>query len=249
MPSLVEDGLLGSLFSLRGRTALVTGASRGIGSAIAEGLAGAGATVFAISRTAGSSSTLHYRPCDILDEDRFALTAKEAAGKTGRLDILVNAAGITLPGDDLADFDTMIRVNVRAAYACARIVAPLMAGGPGSIVNVTSLGAHRGFPRNPGYVASKGALSQLTRALAADLGPKGIRVNNLVPGYITTAMTAQSYADPVERERRSKHTMLGRWGRPEDLIGAAIFLASDASAYVTGQDIVVDGGWLAKGLV
>jgi NAD(P)-dependent dehydrogenase (short-subunit alcohol dehydrogenase family) len=119
----------------------------------------------------------------------------------------------------------------------------------GSIINVTSLGAFRGFPDNPAYVAAKGGLSQLTRAFAEDLGRHGIRVNNLVPGYINTALTAASHADPVRHEQRRRHTMLGRWGEAGDLVGAAIFLASDAASYVTGQDIVVDGGWLAKGLV
>lgn len=104
------------------------------------------------------------------------------------------------------------------------------------------------MPGNPAYGAAKGGLRLLTKSLALDYGPSGIRVNALAPGYIQTDMTAKSFADPDEHERRRRHTCLGRWGRVEDLVGTAIFLASDASAYITGQDIFVDGGWTAKGL-
>jgi NAD(P)-dependent dehydrogenase (short-subunit alcohol dehydrogenase family) len=105
-----------------------------------------------------------------------------------------------------------------------------------------------GFPRNPGYVAAKGGLRMLTKALALDLGCHGIRVNNLAPGYVRTAMTEASHADPVLHGERLRHMILPRWGLPDDLVGAAVFLASDASAYVTGSDLFVDGGWTAKGL-
>jgi NAD(P)-dependent dehydrogenase (short-subunit alcohol dehydrogenase family) len=105
-----------------------------------------------------------------------------------------------------------------------------------------------GFPDNPGYVAAKGGLRLLTKALAVDLGPRDIRVNALAPGYIHTDMTAASFADPERHAARARHTCLGRWGEVEDLVGGAIFLASDASRYMTGQDLVIDGGWTAKGL-
>jgi gluconate 5-dehydrogenase len=122
-------------------------------------------------------------------------------------------------------------------------------GAGGAIINVASIGGLTGFPDNPGYVASKGGLRLLTKALAVDHGPRGIRVNTLVPGYIHTEMTAASYADPERHAQRAHHTCLGRWGEVEDLVGAAVFLASDASRYMTGQDLVIDGGWTAKGLV
>ena len=105
-----------------------------------------------------------------------------------------------------------------------------------------------GFPGNPGYLMSKAGLSALTRAIAIDFGAHGIRANNLVPGYIHTDMTKASYTNVVEHQRRKQRTVLNRWGVPSDLVGPAIFLASDASSYITGQDIVVDGGWLIKGL-
>lgn len=245
---------VGQLFSLRGRTVIVTGASRGIGWALADGFARAEATVLALARSRQPDRPLpegaEYRRCDVLDADGFDSCRDAFLKRWNRLDVLVNAAGITLPNSGIETFDRTLATNLRAPYLCiCSAVVPMKIAGCGSIINVSSLGAFRGFPDNPAYAAAKGGLSQLTRALANDLGPAGIRVNNLVPGYIATAMTAASHDDPAAHERRQRHTMLGRWGRPSDLIGAAIFLASDASAYVTGQDIVVDGGWLAKGLV
>ena len=118
----------------------------------------------------------------------------------------------------------------------------------GSIINVTSINAELGFPNNPAYAASKGGLRMLTKSLAKDFGKYGISVNNLGPGYIITEMTKNSYQNKKSRMIRQKHTLLGRWGDVTDLIGPCIFLASNASGYITGQDIYVDGGWLANGL-
>ncbi len=241
------------IFSLRGRSAIVTGASRGIGWALAEGLAQAGASVVAVARSVRPvepfSTGVDYRSCDVLDIAAFEKCRDVAIEHDGRLDVLVNCAGISVSGYEVDAFDQTLATNLRGPYLCVRAVAATMRERKrGSIINVTSLASFRGFPDNPGYAAAKGGLSQLTQALAYDLGPSGIRVNNLVPGYIATGMTAATNADPVAHDQRSRHTMLGRWGETSDLVGAAIFLASDASAYVTGQDIVVDGGWLAKGL-
>jgi len=239
------------LFALDGRTAIVTGASRGIGAVIASGLAGAGARVFGLARSDRPEEPavgIEYRACDVTDAEAFEAICAEA----GRVDVLVNAAGITLPAataaERLANFGPTLDVDLRAVYACCMAAVPRMPRG-GSIVNVTSINSVLGFPGNPAYVAAKGGLRMLTRALAVDLGEAGIRANNLAPGYVRTAMTAASHADPVLNEQRRRHTILGRWGEPGDMVGAAIFLASDASAYVTGQDLFVDGGWTAKGMV
>ena len=113
---------------------------------------------------------------------------------------------------------------------------------------ISSINATLGFPDNPGYVAAKGGLTAMTRALAVDLGKRQIRVNSIAPGYVHTKMTELSYQDSDTHKERMRRTILGRWGEPEDLAGAAIFLASKASAYVTGQEILVDGGWSVKGL-
>jgi NAD(P)-dependent dehydrogenase (short-subunit alcohol dehydrogenase family) len=249
---MVDGGL--ALFSLSGRVALVTGASRGIGAALAHGLAGAGADVLGVARSAAPQGEappqVRYLAADVTTDMPKAVDAVMAA--FGRLDILVNAAGISLPaeaeGQSLAAFDETIGVNLRAAYAACRAAAPHMTSG-GSIINVASIGGLTGFPANPGYVASKGGLRLLTKALAVDYGPRGVRVNTLVPGYIHTDMTAASFADPERHAQRARHTCLGRWGEVDDLVGAAVFLASGASRYMTGQDLVIDGGWTAKGLV
>ncbi len=242
-----------ALFSLEGRVAVVTGASRGVGAAIAAGLARAGAQVVGAARSTPDApdavAGLMHEVCDVTDGGRFAEVCRQTVDRFGRLDALVNAAGVSLSGAGTETFDATLAVNLRAPFVACAIAAEYMkAAGRGSIVNVTSLAGALGFPGNPAYVAAKGGLRMLTKALAEDLGPYGVRVNNLAPGYIRTAMTAKSHADPTEHERRRRHTMLGRWGEPEDLVGPAIFLIGDASAYVTGQDIFVDGGWTAKGL-
>jgi gluconate 5-dehydrogenase len=250
-------GMHKDLFSLSGRVAIVTGGSRGLGAAIAAGLATAGADVLAVGRSPavqqGAGDGFAYRSCDVTDTAGFAGLVQDIVRRRGRLDILINAAAITRPADaglqSLDNFDATIAANLRAAYANTMEAAwPIAASGGGSIVNVTSVGSVLGFPGNPGYVAAKGGLRLLTRALAIDLADRNIRVNNLAPGYMHTDMTAASHADPLAHEARRRHTILGRWGRPEDVVGAAIFLASDASSYVTGIDLFVDGGWTAKGL-
>lgn len=242
-------------FSLNGKIAIVTGASRGIGFALAEGLAAAGATVIGIARSPHAQAPFRYS-IEYLSAD-VTLAAAPAfariAAAHGRIDILVNAAGISLTQgleaeQRMANFTETLRVNLAMPFACCQAAQPHMPPGA-SIINVTSIGSVLGFPDNPGYVAAKGGLRMLTRALAVDYGSAGIRVNALAPGYIRTDMTAESFNDPVRHAQRRRHTCLDRWGEVEDLVGAAIFLAADASAYMTGQDLFIDGGWTAKGLV
>lgn len=241
------------LFDLAGRTAVVAGASRGIGATIAAGLAGAGAMVFACGRSAEPAeyaAGVEYRRCDVVDEKAFRMVCQEASGSQKRIDVFVFSAGISVQSPTMqttVQFAEIISVNLTAAYQTAMIAATWMHRSS-SIIFVTSINSALGFPGNPGYVAAKGGLRQLGRALAVDLGPRGIRVNSLAPGYIRTAMTEASFLDTAKRAARSSRTILGRWGEPAELIGAAVFLASDASAYVTGQEIFVDGGWTAKGL-
>jgi NAD(P)-dependent dehydrogenase (short-subunit alcohol dehydrogenase family) len=237
-------------FSLQGKTAVVTGASRGIGAAIASGFVAAGAKVFGLSRSGTAPNGVTAIACDLADDIAIGRAFDQVA-KSDALDVLANAAGISLPADsasELKRFRDTLATDLTGVYAAILAAHPLMKKTGGSIINITSINSVRGFPGNPGYVAAKAGLSGLTRALANDFAPDGIRVNALAPGYVATEMTAKSFADPAMHEDRRRHTMLGRWGQPDDMVGAAIFLASPASAYVTGQELFVDGGWTAKGL-
>ncbi|MCK1582961.1 SDR family oxidoreductase [Bradyrhizobium sp. 168] len=242
-----------SAFSLAGKIAVVTGASRGIGSAIATGLKDAGATVFGLSRSGTAPQGVSAIACDLSDDEAIESAFRIVTAQGGRIDALVNAAGISLPaqsaGSELARFRVTVATDLTGVYATILAAYPLLKNaGSAAIINVTSINSVRGFPGNPGYVAAKAGLAGLTRALAADYAPDGIRVNALAPGYVATEMTAKSFADPDMHEARRRQTMLGRWGQPADMVGAAVFLASEASAYVTGQELFVDGGWTTKGL-
>lgn len=246
--------LLRRLFSLEGRVAIVTGGSRGIGAAIAAGLAAAGARVTSVARseTDGAPAGVQYRRCDITAPGAFEKLAEEVFAREKRLDILVNAAAVSLAPSQAPEaerFERTLEVNLRATFrVCSAAAALMQRCGGGSIINVTSVNSVLGFPGNPGYVAAKGGLRMLTKALAIDLGPANVRVNALAPGYIRTEMTAASHADPALRAARVARMIIPRYGEPEELVGAAIFLASPASSYVTGTDLFVDGGWTAKGL-
>ncbi len=252
-----SDMFLSKMFSLTGRVGIVTGGSRGIGAALANGLARAGARIYALGRSSRSQDSLvdgvTYRSMDVCDDTGFDALCDEIFAQHQRLDILINAAGVTLPNpsgvQSLADFDKTLAIDLRAPFACSMAAAERMKRtGGGSIVNVTSIGSVLGFPGNPAYVTAKGGLRMMTKALAVDLAAANIRVNALAPGYIRTQMTEGSYNEPRLRQQRQDRMILPRWGQPDDLVGAAIFLAGDASAYVTGQDIFVDGGWTSKGL-
>ena len=245
-----------NIFSLKGATAIVTGAGRGNGWAIAKGLYEYGARVLSIDlvhEETLDAPHFHQIIGDARDTAFIKRICEQAYTKGSGRDILVNNAGITQVKEGKYPrkaWDETLAINLTAAFEWTREAAEWMKKAQGgSIINITSLGASLGFPNNPAYVASKGGLKMMSKAFARDLGKYNIRVNNIAPGYIKTNMTKASYEDDAKRTAREAHMILKRWGNPEDLVGAAVFLASPAAAYITGQDIHVDGGWTANGLI
>lgn len=245
-------------FRLDGRRALVTGAGRGLGLAMAAALAEAGADVTLVARSgeeiAAVADAIRQRgeraETLTLDVTDTARVAAEVAAR-GPFQILVNNAGVNRPADFVditeADYDAVTDLNVRAAVFMAQTVAKgLIADGlPGSIINVSSQMGHVGGPKRTVYCATKHALEGATKAMAWELGRHGIRVNTLCPTFIETPLTAPMLADAEFRDYVGSNIALGRVGRVEDVMGAVVYLASDASGLVTGSAIMVDGGWTA----
>ncbi|CAM02028.1 hypothetical protein A8924_3137 [Saccharopolyspora erythraea NRRL 2338] len=250
----------GELFALHGRTAVVTGASSGLGARFAAVLAAAGATVFAAARRVDRLSALaaedaRIRPvaCDVSREDDRARLVEQVREATGRLDVLVNNAGTsgsTRAADESAqDFADVLAVNLVAPFHLARLMAESESPASGkSIVNVSSvLGLVSTAPLGgASYAASKAGLIGLTRELAGQWGGAGVRVNALAPGWFRSEMTEALFADERSNRWVARNTMLGRGGDGAELDGALLFLASEASSYCTGQVLAVDGGWTAR---
>ncbi|MDC3221729.1 SDR family oxidoreductase [Planktomarina sp.] len=241
-----------SIFNLTGKNIIVTGAARGNGLAMCRGISNYGACVIGVDRIPMIGHGFPSYELDITNKDAVKNFVAVCEGEFGIIDGLVNNAGVSIgsndPHTEQEVYDETLNVNLNAVFRLTSLLCRHMAlHGKGSIINITSLGAHQAFPLNPSYQISKAGLEQLTKAFACDWGPKGIRLNNICPGYIRTSMTESSFNDPVLNKQRRDRTMLDRWGKSEDLVGAAIFLLSDASSYVTGSTVFVDGGWTAKG--
>ncbi|MBU2576882.1 MAG: SDR family oxidoreductase [Nanoarchaeota archaeon] len=244
------------LFSLKGKVALVTGAARGNGYAIANGLIDAGAIVYYvdINPIEINRANAFVIQVDITKEENLERIFNEIMNAHSRIDILVNNAGRGkgAPAENytLEEWDQTIGINLTAPFRLSQIAAKYMInnGAGGNIINITSLGAELGFPDNPAYLASKGGLKMMAKGFANDWAQYGIRVNNVCPGYIHTPLHEGRDRIPELSNPKLNRMMIKRWGEPEDLVGAVIFLASNASNYVTGEDIHVDGGWAAKGL-
>lgn len=254
-----------ALFDLTGRAALVTGGGSGIGLAMATGLAGAGAAVSLwgrdaakLDRAAGTiaaaGGTAHIQQVDVSDESAVIAGVRRAVEVMGRLDFVVVNAGIGVPRVPLVDTTTedyrrVIATNLDGAFWTLRESARVMvdrarAGEPGgSIIAVASLAAIEGAGRNHAYGAAKAGVTAMVRSAAVELARHEIRVNGVLPGWIATDMTTEAQGSHAFTDRVISRIPAGRWGRPEDLAGVAVFLASDASAYQTGSTIVVDGGY------
>lgn len=246
-------------FRLDGRRALVTGASSGIGLGAAAALADAGAEVTLVARRAAELEQVRdairtsggRAKMLVLDITDLAATAAALAGG-GPFDVLVNSAGLArhAPALDTTteDYDAAMGLNLRAAYFLTREVARglIAAGKFGSLINVSSQMGHVGGPDRAVYCANKHALEGMTKAMALEWAPKGIRVNTLCPTFIRTPLAEQTLAIPERRDWILSKIKLGRVGEIEDLMGPVVFLASDASAMVTGTHLIVDGGWTAE---
>jgi 2-dehydro-3-deoxy-D-gluconate 5-dehydrogenase len=248
-------------FDLTGRTALVTGANTGLGQAIAVGLAQAGADIVAVGRSAPTETaarveatgrTLHAISADLSSIAPLGDVVAEAVATAGTIDILVNNAGIIRRADSLdfteEDWDAVIDTNLKTAFFLSQAVARTWdsAGRGGKIINICSMLSFQGGIRVPSYTASKSGLAGLTKLLACEWAGRGINVNAIAPGYFATNNTEALRADETRNRDILARIPAGRWGDPSDISGAAVFLASDASAYVHGTVLAVDGGWLAR---
>lgn len=248
-----------SLFDLTGKTAFVTGASRGIGRAIAVALAQAGADLALVARTAEGLAPVAtdvraagrkavILPADVTDQAAVSEAAAVAIDELGHVDILVNNAGgsnFMVPFRDLrlSGWDKLIRLNLSSAvYVCHAFAGHLLDRGSGSVINVASVAGIAASPMISPYGASKAGLISLTKTLAVEWAAEGVRVNALCPGWTATDLNRDLWEDPTMGPATIASTPMKRWARAEEMAGPAVFLASDASSYMTGQALVVDGG-------
>ncbi|MDP3907956.1 2-dehydro-3-deoxy-D-gluconate 5-dehydrogenase KduD [Novosphingobium sp.] len=247
-------------FDLTGKVALVTGANTGIGQAIAVALAGAGADVALAGRSepaetldliAGTGRKALNIRADLSSIEPVGRIVAEVVSGLGRIDILVNNAGI-IRRNDLAEFteedwDAVIDTNLKSLFFLSQAAArPMAAQGSGKIINIASLLSFQGGIRVPSYAAAKSGVAGVTKAMANELAARGVQVNAIAPGYIATNNTAALQADETRNRQIVERIPTGRWGSPDDIAGAAVFLASAAADYVTGHVLAVDGGWLAR---
>jgi 2-deoxy-D-gluconate 3-dehydrogenase len=251
---------MASPFDLSGQTAVVTGANTGIGQGIAIALAAAGADIAAIGRTAPTDTaaavTAVGRRFEFIEADLGAKgvaepVIAEAVSRMGGVDILINNAGIIRRADSVdfteEDWDTVIDVNLKTTFfLCQAAGRVMLAKGRGKIVNIASLLSFQGGVRVASYTASKHGVAGLTKLLANEWAAKGVNVNAIAPGYVVTNNTEALRQDENRSRQILERIPAGRWGRPDDLGGAAVFLASSASDYIHGAVLAVDGGWLAR---
>ncbi len=253
---------MSNLFDVHDRIVLITGSSRGLGFALAQGYAEAGARVVingtraetvepAVAQIRAAGGWAVGYPFDVTDPDAVRAQVARIEAEVGPIAVLVNNAGIQrrapLSEMRLDDWDAVLRTNLTSAFIVAQAVANgMIARGQGCILNITSLNAEAARPTIANYVASKGGLDALTRSMATEWGPHGVRVNAIAPGYFVTDLTRPLVEDPEFDRWVKGNVPLRRWGDPRELIGAAIFLASDAASYVSGRTLHVDGGWRAS---
>ena len=248
------------LFSLKGKVALFTGGSRGLGKAMAIGLAKAGADVAVVGRKldqgvideiAAQGVRGKFYEFDLTDVDGIAALVGEVHKDFGHIDILVNNAGVQSRHKAVdfpkSDWDFVLNVNMNAVFfLCQEVGRLMLAQGRGKIINIASLLSFQGGLTVPAYAASKGAVAQFSKSLSNEWASQGVNVNCIAPGYMATEMNTALIADATRSRQIMDRIPAGRWGKPEDMVGAAIYLASSASDYVNGSTIIVDGGWMGR---
>lgn len=248
-----------TLFSVRKKNVCITGAAGGIGLVLTEGFLKHGANVLAITRSSSlplkesvDKTRLIHSCCDLSKEnDVVQFAEKIDTIFTERIDVFIHCAW-QCPSSkpySLKNLHDTFSVGLSAAFVLYKTVAEKMAEqGGGSIISIGSINGSLAFPENPAYTSCKAALRLFTKTVARDFGGKNVRANNICPGYVKTKMTKKSFETPELYAARTNRTMLARWADPEELVGPCLFLASNASSYITGIDLFVDGGWTAKGL-
>jgi gluconate 5-dehydrogenase len=246
-------------FDLTEKVCVVTGAGRGIGRAIAEGLARHGGVVVLAGRTeatlrdaaAAIGGAASVQVADVSREPDVLALRDAVLARHGRIDVLVNNAGINpifrgIERTSLADWQSIVDINLTGTFLCCKYLGGVMAErGSGSVISISSVAGHVGLLRSVPYCATKGGVEMLTRGLALDWAKRGVRVNALAPGWVDTDLTHDLLEHDTHGRRLLDHTPMGRFATPGDMVGAAVFLASDASAYMTGQSLLIDGGWTA----
>jgi gluconate 5-dehydrogenase len=245
-------------FDLTGKVCVVTGGGRGIGRGMAEGLARHGATVVLSGRTqatldetaAAIGPQASVQTADVSQEADVIALRDAVLARHGHIDVLVNNAGVDpifkgIERTGLDEWLHIITVNLTGTFLCCKHLGGAMQAG-GSVINISSVAGHGGLPRSVPYCASKGGVEMMTKALALDWAKRGVRVNTLAPGWVDTDLTHELLGHDIHGKRLLDRTPLGRFATPRDMAGGVVFLASDASAFMTGQSLVIDGGWTAE---
>jgi len=239
-----------TLFNIKNKKILINGGSRGIGLTLFKELGKYSGKVFSISRTLGDD--IKKFKCDSSDYENTKKVFKKIYKKYGNIDCIINVAAITNKkydkNIDIESFNAIMNNNIKSYYN-TMILCDKFMNNHGSIINITSIAAHTGLRNSYAYSASKGGIKQMSKSMSIDFyKKKKIRINNIAPGYFKTSMTKHSYSNKVRSNQIIERSIMKKWGDPIDLVGPVIFLCSDASKFITGIDLIVDGGFLNKGL-